>query len=85
MMVVMLAAAPVTLPPESAQYRLAVLADKKLKPVELINRYKRYDFSALWLKTNNENVYGFIGGNYQRLRIKLLTVRPDPQQPGATW
>lgn len=80
--IVMLTAAPVALPPESAQYRLTVLADKELKPAELINSYKHYNFSPLWLKTDNKNVYGFIGSNYQRLRIKLLTVRPDPQQAG---
>jgi len=79
----------ISLPPESEQYRQTILADKKLKPVELLSRYQHYDFSALWLKTGktgmqnaDESVLGFIGNDYQRLRIKLLMVRPDPQQSG---
>lgn len=77
-----------TLPPESEQYKRTVLTDKDLKPTELLGRYQSYDFSPLWLKTgsgmqnSNESVVGFIGDNYQRLRIKLLTVRPDAQRPG---
>lgn len=71
-----------TVPPESEQYRKQVLADNALRPAEQLSRYHRYDFSPLWLKTPNENVLGFIGQEYQRLRIKLLTARPDPQQPG---
>lgn len=71
------------LPLESMQYKQLVLANKQLKPAEMLGCYQQYDFSPLWLSTNNENVFGFIGDNYQRLRIKLLTARPDPQQPGC--
>ncbi|MBD2716247.1 hypothetical protein KBK19_14500 [Microvirga sp. STR05] len=71
-----------SMPMESEQYRRQVLADKALRPVEQLSRYHRYDFSPLWLKTDNENILGFIGNDYQRLRIKLLTARPDPRQPG---
>jgi len=32
-----------------------------------------FDFSQLFLHTDNSEVYGFIGDNYQRLRIKFIT------------
>ncbi|UOQ64677.1 hypothetical protein [Hymenobacter volaticus] len=72
----------ITLPPESKQYMQAVLVKKQLKPAEMLESYRQYDFSPLWLSSNNESVFGFIGDNYQRLQIKVLTARPDPQQPG---
>ena len=87
--VVALLVGSLVLPPESEQYKRTVLADKELKPTELLGRYQRYDFSSLWLKTgkggmgnSDESVLGFIGDDYQRLHIKLLTARPDAQQPG---
>jgi hypothetical protein len=33
-----------------------------------------FDFSQLFLHTDNSIIYGFIGNNYQRLRIKFITV-----------
>ncbi|MDP9048796.1 MAG: hypothetical protein M3N14_11720 [Bacteroidota bacterium] len=33
-----------------------------------------FDFSQLFLHTDNSLVYGFIGDNYQRLRIKFITI-----------
>ncbi len=77
------------LPSESEEYSRTVLTDKVFNSAEMLGRYQRYNFSPLWLKTgkggmknSDESVLGFIGDDYQRLRIKLLTVRPDVQRPG---
>lgn len=37
----------------------------------------RNDFSVLWTKTDNSQVFGFIGNNYQRIRIKFTSVVQD--------
>lgn len=77
-----LAAATLTLPAASEQYRRTVLTDGALKPTELRQQYAARSFVPVWLPAEPADVLGFIGTDYQRLRLKLLTVRPDPQQPG---
>jgi hypothetical protein len=42
-----------------------------------------FDFSPLFTKTDNSVIYGFIGDNYQRIRIKLLTVTKNRSLPGS--
>ena len=70
------------LPAESERYRQQLLADEALKATELRVQYAARSFGPLWVATEPVPVVGFIGDNYQRLHLKLLTVRPDPQQPG---
>ncbi|MEO0728701.1 MAG: hypothetical protein AAFZ63_29465 [Bacteroidota bacterium] len=50
----------------------------KLNSENLIADYKGYDFSRIWTKTENSNVYGVIGEDHQRLRLKLITVEKNP-------
>ncbi|WP_155832903.1 hypothetical protein [Hymenobacter swuensis] len=45
-------------------------------------RYASRSFANVWLHSEPETVFGFIGNDYQRLRVKLLTIRPDAQQLG---
>jgi hypothetical protein len=44
----------------------------------LIQNFISRDFSKLWTKTANENVYGFIGDQYQRIRVKFISVKKIP-------
>lgn len=39
-----------------------------------IEKYYNYDFSNLWLKTENESVYGIIGDDHKRLLLKIISV-----------
>ena len=39
-----------------------------------IEEYIAHDFSDIWTNTNNEIVYGIIGDEHQRVRIKFLSV-----------
>ena len=66
-------AAPVK-PAESAQYRQAALHDPAFRPTEKISLYRTYNFAPLLL---TDAVNGFIGPNYQRLQLKLLSIRQD--------
>src|SRR5262245_16535570 len=45
------------------------------------SRAIKYDFGSLWTETENSMVFGFIGDNYQRLRIKLISVTRQPGKP----
>ena len=45
------------------------------------NRYLEYNFSALWTKTDNELVYGIIGDEHQRIRIKLISIKRNQENP----
>jgi hypothetical protein len=40
-------------------------------------KFLKYDFSKLWTKTDNSIVYGFIGNNYQRIRVKIISADKD--------
>lgn len=47
----------------------------------VLNKYVQFDFSKVWLKTENSNVYGIIGADHQRIRIKLLSAKKSPENP----
>ena len=59
------------LPIESAKYLRTALANANLQPPERKAEYIKYNFAPLWLKTPNSLILGFIGFNYQRIRIKF--------------
>ena len=69
------------LPIESTKYLRAALANADLQPSERKTKYTKYDFAPLWLKTPNFSILGFIGFNYQRIRIKLLSATKDSTHP----
>ncbi len=43
-----------------------------------LNKFNSYDFSSVWTKTNEQLVYGIIGKNHQRIRIKFISVERNP-------
>jgi hypothetical protein len=49
-----------------------------LSNIEYKDSLNHYDFGKLWTETENTLVFGFIGENYQRIRIKIIsTSRKD--------
>jgi len=52
-----------------------------LKTQNLVSEYNQYDFSNIWTLTENYNVFGIIGKEHQRLKIKLTSVEKDPNNP----
>ncbi|GAB3835716.1 hypothetical protein [Hymenobacter jeollabukensis] len=77
-----LALSVAALPSESETYRRRVLADPALLPTELLPQYAGRSFAPVWLPAKDDGALGFIGPNYQRLDLKLLTVKPTAGQPG---
>lgn len=68
-----------------AQSNKAFLTDfmvgTELKAKNVLEKYTQFDFSKIWLKTENSSVYGIIGDAHQRIRIKLLSVRRNTENP----
>ena len=50
------------------------LLGDELKKENVIDKYVDYDFSQIWLKTQNLSVLGIIGENHQRLKMKFTQV-----------
>ena len=46
-----------------------------------ISEYLKYNFSELWTHTESANIYGIMGGNHQRMRIKFLKVEKSKENP----
>ncbi|WP_316751562.1 hypothetical protein [Pedobacter gandavensis] len=63
-----------------AQYlcRTDIMNKEELIPVDKTQYFRSYNFSNLWLKTDNRLVYGIIGDEHQRILIKILTVVKNP-------
>lgn len=53
----------------------------ELKQEYVLDKYIKFDFSNIWLKTENNEIYGIIGDEHQRIRIKLLTARKNQKNP----
>jgi hypothetical protein len=58
------------------------LAEKHLVKGEFKSKLINQDYTRIWTTTDNKEVFGFIGSNYQRLRIKLISVKKDPANAG---
>jgi hypothetical protein len=66
---------------ESADFKNKQLRSKYLAQTELKAKLEGYDFSRLFTHSDNSVIYGFIGNNYQRIRIKLIRVTKDSLSP----
>lgn len=49
----------------------------ELKEENLIAHYGKFDFSKIWNQTTSDRVWGIIGQDYQRIRIKFLAIEKD--------
>jgi len=54
---------------------------KNLSESELKNQCDKLDFSKLLNHTDNSVIYGFIGNDYQRIRIKFIAISKNPSSP----
>lgn len=55
--------------------------EEKVLPTNKIDEFLKYDFSKLWLETDNNLVYGILGEAYQRILIKLFTIEKNINNP----
>ncbi len=58
-----------------------LLLGAELKSKNVVENFKQHDFSALFTITPNEFIYGIIGEEHQRIRIKIIRVNKCPENP----
>ena len=54
-----------------------IVAADKYQDSNSINKYNAFDFSKIWTKTKEASVYGIIGKDHTRIRIKILSAGRD--------
>jgi hypothetical protein len=59
---------------EAQNFKAKQLQGPNLAPAELKIQLIHYNFSTLFMQADNSIVYGFIGDNYERIRIKFISV-----------
>src|ERR1700710_2101423 len=59
---------------EADVFKKTQLENKKVIPDEVKQKFTAADLSKIWTQTENQHVYGFIGDDYQRIRVKFITV-----------
>jgi len=57
------------------------LMEDELKPDNVFSQFKQYDFSGLFSHTENYRIYGIIGSDHQRIKIKLTSIRKGSENP----
>ncbi|WP_299578777.1 hypothetical protein [Mucilaginibacter sp.] len=62
---------------KAQNFKSIQLQNPDLSGKELKSQLIHYNFSGLFTQTDNSVVYGFIGRDYQRIRIKLINVTKD--------
>lgn len=63
------------------KYKAKELSSDYLVKTEHKTQFVNKDLSVLWTSTDNSLVYGFIGDNYQRIRIKFTPATKDIKDP----
>jgi hypothetical protein len=68
---------------ESEAFKKRALSNPHFSKEELKNDLIKHDFSKLLLHTDNSVVYGFIGDNYQRIRVRIIRISKDSLSPDS--
>lgn len=66
---------------ESEIFKAKALSNQYFLKKELKSDLIKHDFSKLLLHADNSMIYGFIGDNYQRIRVKIIRITKDSLSP----
>ena len=66
---------------QTVKWANQILSNKDLSRKDYKNNITKYDFGSLWIDTDNSSVFGFIGSNYQRIRVKIISATKDKNKP----
>lgn len=55
--------------------------EEELETKNVLAEYTRFNFSTLWTQTENDLVFGIIGADHQRIKIKLTSIQKSPANP----
>lgn len=68
---------------DRAEWVASILGDSNVPAAEQ-NRVKRFNFGPLWTRLHdNDSVVGYLGDDYQRMRIVILSATKHPTQAGT--
>lgn len=65
--------------------RTDIMNEQELTDENKIDSYLKYNFSNLWLQTDEQFVYGIIGKEYQKISIKIISVSKNLSQPNEYY
>ena len=69
---------------ERAEWAASILDESKLSSSQETNRILKFNFGPLWTRLHdNDSVLGYIGDDYQRLRIAITSATKHPGQPNT--
>ncbi|UZR92913.1 hypothetical protein [Chondrinema litorale] len=57
------------------------LLEDELNVSNEIEQYNQFNFAEIWTKTDNNLIYGIIGVDHQRIKIKLLSIEKSSDNP----
>jgi len=64
-----------------SEFLSVFLLENELIEKNVIEKYNSFDFSPIWTKTENHIVYGIIGKDNERLKIKLISITKSKNDP----
>ncbi len=65
----------------SLEFKNQILASGYVDKKDIISEFLKYDIAPILTQASNTQVFGFIGDNYQRIRIKLISVIKNKDNP----
>jgi len=65
----------------SLEFKNQILTSEYIDRTDIKSEFINYDISSLLTQTRSSIVFGFIGDNYQRIRIKLISVIKNKDNP----
>jgi hypothetical protein len=65
----------------SLEFKNQILSSEYIDKQDIKNEFIKHDISHILTQTSNAQVFGFIGDNYQRIRIKLISVIKNKHNP----
>lgn len=63
------------------KYINKLLFENELNSQNKIKEFSKFNFPKIWMKTENHNVFGIIGKDNQRIKIKLISIEKDQNNP----
>lgn len=66
---------------KTVKFKKELFGQKELSLPDVKAKLLKHDFSGVFTHTDNSAIYGSIGNNYQRIRIKFITVTRDSLAP----
>ncbi len=63
------------------EFLVDFLLEDELNTKNVLDNYKGFDFSNLWIQTENHIIVGIIGANHQRIKMKLTSIEKSSTIP----